>query len=495
MEAVGISNLDIFVALPEIALAVGAMLMLMGGVFEKNHERALFGISKASLLIIVSALGLMFFAGINTGVYFNDLFLSDGLSYVSKIMILASGALVLVLTNGYFEKFSDRMGFEYPILILLSLCGMMIMVSSADLMTLYLGLELQSLSLYVMAAIRRDEKISSEAGMKYFVLGALASGILLYGCSFIYGYTGSTNIAEIASVVGGMESYPQGLIVGMVLLVVGLAFKISAAPFHMWTPDVYEGVPTPVTAYFAIVPKLAAAVVMVRILAEGLGDIMPQWQELVMILAVVSMVLGAFAGVWQKNIKRLLAYSSIANMGYALVAVAAASEFGNQAMLAFFVIYMITSVALFAVILSIWVREKEHEGAIQKLEHLGGFAKTNPVLAGTVALLMISMIGLPFPPFAGFWGKFFVFKAAVDSGLFVLAVIGVVSSVVAAFYYLKIIKIMYFDEAPKNLKIVVEPKKEVLLIIFVLAFISTVIFFFPSILMSFLGEAVVNILP
>jgi len=349
------------------------------------------------------------------------------------------------------------------------------------------------LSLYVLAAIRRDDSKASEAGVKYFVLGALASGIMLYGISLIYGFSGTVGLDELKQIISGSTELGNGMIIGLVLLVCGLCFKISAAPFHMWTPDVYEGVPTPVTAYFAIVPKLAVAAFLVRLLFDTFGSFVGQWQDIVIIISILSMSVGAFAGIWQQNIKRLLAYSSIANMGYALVGIAAFNESGVQALLIFMVIYMLSSIVIFAVILNIDVRDSDGEKGLEKIEHLNGFAKNNPITGMLIALVMFSMIGLPFPPFAGFFGKFFIFKSAIESDLYGLAVIGVIASVVAAYYYLRIVKVMYFDELGKNIRVNLDLEAHSKLIILMATLVSLFIFVYPGKFLEYAAYAAHNI--
>lgn len=496
---------DFIAATPEVVLAVGTMMLMICGVSCQNkdgggNELAQRIIYKSSIIVIlVALLAVMYsqnafsmFTGVaasNGGAFFNDLFMLDTFAIVVKTIILFSGGTVLVLSHNYLKTTTDEIGFEYPLLVMLSLCGMLIMVSSNDLLTLYLGVELASLSMYVMAAMKRDESKAAEAGMKYFVLGALASGILLYGCSLVYGFSGSTNFDLIAQNIDGEVELSKGLIIGLVLVVVGLAFKISAAPFHMWTPDVYEGVPTPVTAYFAIVPKFAVAALFVRLLAGPFELFFDQWQDLIVIIAIISMVVGGLGGIWQTNIKRLLAYSSIANMGYALVAVAAIGATGVEALIVFFMIYILTSIGIFGIILSINVKSSEGEHGIEKIAHLKGLAKSNPVLSVLFALMLISMIGLPFPPFAGFFGKFFVFFAAIEANLYGLAVIGVVASVIGSFYYLRIIKLMYFDELEKNIRVTAELAMHMKIILLIVTLASLYIFINPECLLEIAAVA------
>jgi NADH-quinone oxidoreductase subunit N len=331
---------------------------------------------------------------------------------------------------------------EYVVLLLLSVLGMMLMISAGSLISLYLGLELQSLALYVVAAIDRGQVRSSEAGLKYFVLGSLSSGMLLYGASLIYGFTGSTDFSAIAASVHGQPAAANiGLTIGLVFLLVGLAFKISAVPFHMWTPDVYEGAPTPVTAFFAAAPKIAAMALLMRVLLTAFPGIAPQWQQIVVFLSIASMLLGAFAAIGQTNIKRLMAYSSIGHIGYALIGLAANSEAGTQSVLVYLAIYLFMTVGAFACILCM----RNKLGPVEDIDSLAGLAKTDLSMAFVLAMILFSMAGVP--PLAGFFAKLYVFAAAIQAGLYALAVIGVLASVVAAYYYLRVVKIMFFDDA------------------------------------------------
>jgi NADH-quinone oxidoreductase subunit N len=335
------------------------------------------------------------------------------------------------------EKFDT---FEYPVLVVLSTLGMLLMVSANDMLALYLGLELQSLALYVIAAINRDSVRSTEAGLKYFVLGALASGILLYGISLVYGYTGNTSFEAIASALTGAERQ-TGLVFGLVFVLAGLVFKISAVPFHMWTPDVYEGAPTPVTAFFAAAPKMAAMALIVRVTMGAFEPVAADWQQIVVFVAIASMVLGAFAAIGQRNIKRLMAYSSIGHMGYALVGLAANSEAGVRGVVIYMLIYLAMTLGTFAFILAM----RRKEGNVERIDDLAGLSATNPVMATMLTVQMFSLAGIPW--LAGFFGKWYVFLAAIDANLYALAVIGVLASVVGAYYYIRIIKIMWFDES------------------------------------------------
>jgi NADH-quinone oxidoreductase subunit N len=358
--------------------------------------------------------------------------------------------------------------FEFPLLVLLATLGMLVMISASDLITLYLGLEMNSLASYVVAAIHRDNARSSEAGLKYFVLGALSSGMLLYGASLVYGFTGHTGFEQIAAAL--VDGRSIGLVVGLVFVLAGLAFKISAVPFHMWTPDVYEGAPTPVTAFFASAPKLAAMALIVRVVVDAFQPITPDWQQIVAFIAIASMVLGSFAAIGQTNIKRLMAYSSIGHMGFALVGLAAGSEQGVQGVILYIVIYMVMTLGAFAAILSM----RRGGAMIEEIDSLAGLARTRPAMAFLLGTILFSLAGIP--PLAGFFAKYYVFLAAVQSGLYLLAVIGVVTSVIGAYYYLRIVKLMYFDEpaasfeaAPTELSTVLTVSGVLMLVFVVIA--------------------------
>jgi NADH-quinone oxidoreductase subunit N len=422
---------------PEILLACGAMALLMLGVFLK-HEKASQWISGLTVLLLIGAgLAALFLTG-EGGEAFGGAFVFNDLARFSKVAIVLAAAVSLILAMPYLE--AERLSkFEFPVLVTLSATGMIMMVSANDLISMYMGVELQSLALYVLAAFNRDSLRASEAGLKYFVLGALSSGLLLYGASLVYGFTGATGFNEIAQAVSAGPSI--GLTFGLVFVICGLAFKVSAAPFHMWTPDVYEGAPTPVTAFFASAPKFAAMILLARLLSEPFGQLVDQWQDVVWMLAVLSMGVGAFGALTQQNIKRLLAYSSIGNMGYALVAVAAASETGMWALLVYLVLYMIGTIGAFGAVLSMRTRE----GMVEEISDLAGLAQSNPGLGWSLTAIMFSVAGLPF--MVGFFGKFFVIYAAVESGLIILSVLAVLFSVVGAAYYLRIIKVMWFDDA------------------------------------------------
>ncbi len=421
-------------ALPELALACAGMLILMIGAFMKKDSSTL-----ATMLVIGAFLlvGVLLLGGAD-GNAFNGLWVNDGFGRFVKILVLVAAAMALVISLDFNAK-EGIARFEYPVLVLFSVVGMLIMVSANDMMTLYLGLELQSLALYVIAAFNRDSARSSEAGLKYFVLGALASGLLLYGISLIYGFAGTTSFTRIAQAMNHQP--PVGLVVGIVFVVAGLCFKISAVPFHMWTPDVYEGAPTPVTAFFASAPKVAAVGLFLRVLVEPFGHMVGQWQQLIVIVSIASMLLGALAAMGQTNIKRLMAYSSIGHMGYALIGLATNTEAGVRGVLVYVALYVVMNAGAFACIAAMRRRGK----AVEQISDLSGIARSEPGLALGLTIFMLSMAGIP--PLSGFFGKLYVFLAAVQAGMWTLAVVGVLASVVGAYYYLRIIKVMYF-EAP-----------------------------------------------
>ena len=422
-------------ATPELILAVGAMALLMIGVFSgENSNTRVTGLAVA--LIIGAGAWLVLITG--QGEAFGGAFVNDAFARFMKILTLVGSVVALIMSVGFAkaEKF-DR--FEFPVLIVLATLGMMLMISANDMIALYMGLELQSLALYVVAAINRDNVRSTEAGLKYFVLGALSSGMLLYGISLVYGFTGHTGFPAIAETLSGAER-PVGFLFGLVFVLAGLAFKISAVPFHMWTPDVYEGAPTPVTAFFASAPKMAAMALIVRVTIDAFAPVTSDWQQIVVFISIASMALGAFAAIGQKNIKRLMAYSSIAHMGFALVGLAAGTMSGVHGVIIYMLIYLVMTLGTFAFILAM----RRNDGNVEQISDLAGLSSTNPVMATVLTVLMFSLAGIP--PLAGFWAKWYVFLAAVEANLWPLAIIGVLTSVVGAFYYLRIIKIMWFDE-------------------------------------------------
>src|SRR6187431_3140930 len=465
--------------LPELVLAVGAMALLMLGAYSKETTRLVTGLSIA-LLVVVGVLVYLQPAG--KTVTFGGSFIVDDFARFLKILAIIGSAVTLMLSTEFLSDPSRRI-FEYPILVLLSTLGMMVLISTADLIMLYLGLELMSLALYVVAASNRDNAKSTEAGLKYFVLGALSSGMLLYGASLIYGFTGTVSFTGIAAAA---TTGSIGIEFGLVFLLAGLCFKVSAVPFHMWTPDVYEGAPTTVTAFFASAPKVAALAVFTRVVLTAFPGIVSQWQQIVVFVAIASMVLGSFAAIGQTNIKRLMAYSSIGHMGFALVGLAAGTVEGAQGVLVYIAIYVAMTLGTFAVILTM-KRNSQH---VETISDFAGLARTNPLLAFVFAMLLFSLAGIP--PLAGFFAKWYVFVAAIKSGLFTLAVVGVLTSVVGAFYYLTIIKVMYFDEPVGQ----IEPMRIELRTVLAVAGIFNIFFFvYPGPLVSVATAAAKSLFP
>ncbi len=438
-------------ALPELFLALAIMAMLMLGVFQprdtaKKEIKASRLISFLSIITLILAMLLVSTLSGGRLVTFQNMFVSDPFAVYSKILVLIGSALAIVISQGFIERHAMAR-FEYSILIVFATLGMMMMISANDLIALYIGLEMQSLSLYVIAAFQRDDTRSTEAGLKYFVLGALASGMLLYGASLIYGFTGTTNFDQLAQLFqgGGETEINIGIIFGIVFILAGLAFKVSAVPFHMWTPDVYEGAPTPVTAFFSVAPKIAALALFIRVMVGPFGGLVAEWQQIVVFVSMASMALGAFAAINQRNIKRLMAYSSIGHVGYALIGLAAGNETGVRGTLIYLAIYLAMNIGTFACILCM----RRGDRMVERIDDLAGLGKTHPMVALAVAVFMFSMAGIP--PLAGFFGKFYIFLPAIESGFYTLAVIGVLSSVVAAFYYLRIVQIVYFEESEESL--------------------------------------------
>ncbi|PZQ99268.1 MAG: NADH-quinone oxidoreductase subunit NuoN [Cereibacter sphaeroides] len=427
---------DFQTVLPEVVLAVYAMAALLFGVYTGKDKVAplLVWITAGLFVLIALWIGA---GGSGSRAAYYGMFLDDPFSRFAKVMILLSAAAVLVMSKDYMER-RDLLRFEYPVLVALAIIGMMMMVSAGDLMALYMGLELQSLSLYVVASLRRDNVKSTEAGLKYFMLGALSSGMLLYGASLVYGFAGTTLFSGIVGTLAGEA--PLGLLFGLVFILAGLAFKVSAAPFHMWTPDVYEGSPTPVTAFFATAPKIAAMALFARVVHDAFGSIPKDWGQIIAVLAVLSMFLGAIAAIGQRDIKRLMAYSSISHMGFALMGLASGTAYGVQAMLIYMAIYVTMNVGTFAFILSM-----QKDGVpVTSIESLNMYSRREPMRALAMLVLLFSLAGVP--PFVGFFGKFYVLKAAVDGGMAWLAILGVIASVIGAFYYLRIVFYMYFGK-------------------------------------------------
>jgi NADH-quinone oxidoreductase subunit N len=455
--------------LPELVLAVGAMVLLMIGAYRGQGMTRTVTALAVCLLVLTGGLELLLPAG--KLVTFGGSFIVDDFARFLKILALIGSAATLILSTEFLSDPSRRI-FEYSILVLLSSLGMMVLISAGDLIMLYLGLELMSLALYVVAASNRDNAKSTEAGLKYFVLGALSSGMLLYGASLIYGFTGTVSFAGIAAAV---TTGSVGIVFGLVFLLAGLCFKVSVVPFHMWTPDVYEGAPTPVTAFFASAPKVAALAVFTRVALTAFPGIVSQWQQIIVFVSIASMALGSFAAIGQKNIKRLMAYSSIGHMGFALVGLASGTVEGAQGVLVYAAIYVAMTLGTFAVVLTM----KRNGQAMEQISDFSGLSRTNPLLAFFFAMLLFSLAGIP--PLAGFFAKFYVFVAAIKAGLFTLSVIGVLTSVVGAFYYLSIVKVMYFDEPAGQL----DPMRIELRTVLAVAGIFTIFFFaYPGPLVS-----------
>ncbi len=424
---------------PEATLAVGGLVLLMLGAFLGEKSARLVSILSVALLVAATAVTV---TG-PLGRAFNGAYVADPLAVYGKAVIFLSSAVAIILGGGWMQR-ARIARFEYPILIVLASAGMGMMASSGDLISLYIGIELHSLALYVLAAFHRDDLKASEAGLKYFVLGALSSGLLLYGASLVYGFSGSMRFDEIAAYAATNPS--PGLIFGLVFLICGLAFKVSAAPFHMWTPDVYEGAPTPVVALFATAPKVAAMVLIARTLEGAFAGSHDQWAQVLILISLISFAVGAFGGLAQKDLQRLLAYSSIANIGYALLGIAAGTTAGIQAMLVFMTLYVIDQFGFFAILLSL----SRGGRPIRQISDLAGLRRDKPVTALALTALCLSVLGMP--PFSGFWGKFYVFGAAADAGYWMVGAAGLVASVVAGFYYLRIIKLMWFDKAPEGIE-------------------------------------------
>jgi len=420
--------------LPEFFISLSIMFLLLLGVYKKNSSNIVHNLAVGSLLIT----GILIFNNpLDQNILlFNDGYIVDNLSSFMKILTILAGAFVLSISTRYLKIFKIFL-IEYPVLILSSILGMMVMISSNDLMVFYIGLELQSLALYVLASFNRDQLKSSESGLKYFVLSALSSGLLLYGCSLVYGFSGSTNFNVIGD---AMNSSHYGLTFGIVFILVGLAFKISAVPFHMWAPDVYEGSPTAVTLFFAIVPKVAALTVFIRFLYIPFANMIDQWQPILIFLSIASMIFGAIAAIGQNNLKRLIAYSSIGHMGYALAGLSTGSNEGIQSSIVYMSIYLVMNLAFFSCLLML----KRNDVYYETVDDLSGLSKNHPILSLSLLAILFSLAGIP--PLAGFFAKFYIFKAVIEQSMYFLAIVGLLSTVIAAFYYLKIIKVIYFDK-------------------------------------------------
>ena len=424
---------DIYYVIPEIFLSLSLMFLLILGVFNKKGSIIVYNLS---LLILIISIPLILNVPSDGEILiFNESYKVDYLSNFIKILIVISTLFVL-LTSSQYLKSTKIFNIEYPILILSSILGMMVMVSSNDLIVFYIGLELQSLALYVLASFNRDNILSSESGLKYFVLSALSSGLLLYGCSLVYGFSSSTNFLQISF---NYDQSAQGIIFGMVFILVGLAFKISAVPFHMWAPDVYQGSPTSVTLFFAILPKIAALTVFIRFLYTPFFNLIDQWQTIIIFLSIASMLFGAVAAIGQKNLKRLIAYSSISHMGYALAGLTTGTNQGIQSSVSYITIYLVMNLAFFSCIFMLKRKDEYYEN----IEDLSGLSKKHPMLSFSLLVVLFSLAGIP--PLAGFFAKFYVFMAVIEQSMFFLAIVGLLATVIAAFYYLRIIKVIYFD--------------------------------------------------
>ena len=419
--------------LPEIFISISIMLLLLVGVFKKNSASLIYNLSNISLVILLAL--IINLSSLDTIYLFNNSYLIDNLSNYMKIILVGSGVFVMLTGSKYIQVINLNK-IEYPILILSSILGMMIMISSNDLIVFYMGLELQSLALYVLASFNRDNLLSTESGLKYFVLSALSSGLLLYGCSLTYGFSESTNFDQI--LINSTE-FNYGTTFGIVFILVGLAFKISAVPFHMWAPDVYQGSPTSVTLFFAILPKIAALSVFIKFLYTPFANMNDQWQTIIVFISIASMIFGAVAAIGQKNLKRLIAYSSISHMGYALAGLATVSNQGIQSSITYISIYLVMNLAFFSCLFMLKRNDKYYEN----IEDLSGLSKKHPILSFSLLIVLFSLAGIP--PLAGFFAKFYVFLAVIEQSMYFLAIVGLLATVVAAFYYLRIIKIIYFD--------------------------------------------------
>ncbi len=428
---------DFSPALPEMILAAAAMVLLILGVLRGERSARL--VSWLAITVLILVLVVAQLGGGGRRVSFYGMFVTDAFAVFMKALVLIGSAAAILMAIRYNED-EGIARFEFPVLVLLATTGMMVMISANDLITLYVGLELQNLSLYVVASFNRESVRSSEAGLKYFVLGGLSSGMLLYGASLVYGFTGTTAFAELARMLAGGGPASTGLIVGLAFVIVGLAFKVSAVPFHMWTPDVYEGAPTPVAAFFAVAPKMAALALFLRFMLEPFGPLIEEWRQIIVFLSIASMVFGAVAAIAQTNIKRLMAYSSIGHVGYALIGLTTGTAAGIRGVLVYLAIYLFMNLGAWGVILCM----RRQGRMLEEISDLAGLSRSQPALALALAIFMFALTGIP--PTAGFFAKLYIFLAAIDAKLFGLAVIGVVTSVVGAVYYLRVVKVMYFDE-------------------------------------------------
>ena len=468
--------------IPEIFLASTSFICLLFGLYtNKNSFRQTCNF--AFLILLLTTVLVYFNTGSNFANY-DILFSKSSFINFFKILVLVGSAASIIISKEYFLGIK-LINFEIPILLLFSTLGMMLMISANNLMSMYLAIELQSLSLYVAAAIKRDSLSSAESGVKYFILGALSSGILLYGFSLIYGFTGSMNFDEINFYLLRYENLNLGLIFGLVFVMVGLAFKVSAVPFHMWTPDVYEGAPNSITAFFAIVPKIAAVALIYRFCLVPFENFYLEWSQIVIFLSVASMFLGAIAAIAQSNIKRLLAYSSIGHIGYILIALVAANDDGVKASSIYMFSYMVMNIAIFTILLSIKVKNEY----LVNISDLKGISKSNPIVSLCIAIIMLSMAGIP--PFIGFFGKFYVFIAAIENELYVLSILGVLASVISAYYYLRIIKIMYFDEKNNEEQLIFKISFQSKVILSLSLFIIICFIFYPSLLINISASLII----
>ncbi len=460
--------------LPEIFIALAIMFLLIYGVYKKNSSQIVFSLAIISLFI---TLALSFnLRSVEEEYLFNKSFKIEFLSTYMKMILLLSGIFVMSISARYL-KANNILKMEYPILILSSILGMMVMISSNDLIVFYMGLELQSLALYVLASFNRDNLLSSESGLKYFVLSALSSGLLLYGCSLIYGFSGSTNFIQISQ---NLDINKYSLTFGIVFILVGLAFKISAVPFHMWAPDVYQGSPTPVTLFFAILPKVAALTVFIKILYVPFLNLIEQWQMIIIFLSIASMIFGAVAAIGQKNLKRLIAYSSISHMGYTIAGLSTGTNEGIQSSIMYIFIYVIMNLGFFCCLFMLSRDGKYYE----TIEDMSGLSKNHPILSLSMLLILFSLAGIP--PLAGFFAKFYVFMAVIKQGMYFLAVIGLLSTVIAAFYYLRIIKIIYFD--PEKEKFDSQNNLALKFSLFLSTVFILFYFIFPSVLIQIVSK-------
>ena len=453
--------------IPEIFLSFSIFVLLMIGVFLKNSFETIY---RLSILVIISILLIIFTGNIDYAKIFNESFVIDSFSSYSKILILISSFFILLITKKNIVDIKNNK-FEYPIIILLSILGMFIMVSSNDLILFYLGLELQSLSLYILASFDRDNIKSSEAGIKYFVLSALSSGLLLYGCSLIYGFSGSTNFEQIGIL---SRDFNAGTVFGMVFILVGLAFKISAVPFHMWTPDVYQGSPTSVTSFFSVVPKIAGIAIFIKFMYLPFQGLLGEWQYILVFMSIASMILGAVSAIGQKNIKRLMAYSSIGHIGYAIAGVASGTANGFKSTLVYISIYVVMNIGAFGCILLM----KRGGKYLEDIDELSGVSKNHPLMSLALLIILFSLAGIP--PLAGFFAKFYIFMAVIESEMYTLAIVGLVTTVISSFYYIRIIKIMYFDKSKKPFEKFTDYKIHIPIILS--CTILATFFLYPSIL-------------